>query len=60
MAISFTKDKIVRWVSRIEKRRAKLGPDDIKLFNELCGLVYGGTKLDGHWEKILIELERKV
>lgn len=60
MAITFTKDKIARWVARIEKRRVKLGGDDLKQFDELVRMVEAGTKLDGHWEKILIELERKV
>ena len=60
MAIKFTNDKVDRWVGRIGKRQSKLTPEDLQNFTAIRDMRLKDVKLDSHWEKILLELERKV
>lgn len=60
MAIKFTNDKVDRWLERIGKRIGKLTPEETQDYNTLVSIRSQGEKLDSHWEKILLGLERKV
>lgn len=58
--IKFSNDKADRWIARIEKRRAKLTPDDLNTFDSIKRVREAGEKLPPTMERSLFDIERRV
>ncbi len=58
--IKFSNDKADRWIARIEKRRAKLTPEDLTMFDSIKQVRADGGKLPPTMERSLFDIERRV
>ncbi len=58
--IKFSNDKADRWIVRVEKRRAKLTPDDLTMFDAIKQVRADGGKLPPTMERALFDIERRV
>lgn len=58
--IKFSNDKADRWIARIEKRRAKLTPDDLTMFDIIKQVRTEGNKLSPILGRALFDIERRV